>query len=74
MELFINLEDHNDRLVLHMRVIIDDHVQVILHRANARAKQLRQVFDLVCFESNELRRRNAALFGDLLLFLFDNEL
>ena len=69
----VDLDSSNHWLVRHLRVEVDEHVEVVLHRAQAHGLQLCHVLNLVCLQSHEFRSWNTSLLLHLLLVLLNRE-
>ena len=54
LNLLIDLENDDDGLVLHFRIVINNHVYVFFHRANTATIEFSEMLDFVGFESNKL--------------------
>ena len=72
--LFVELDDADHGLAFDLRVVVDDHVQAVLHCADPLTRQLLHLRYFVLFQVDVLRRRYTSFLVNARSLLLDEEL
>jgi len=59
---FVDLDDTSKGLAIHFRVVVDDHVNALVDRANTRAPHGLHIISTRLLQLDVLGSRNASLF------------
>ena len=70
MLLFIDLDDANQRLVFDFRVVVKNHVELFINRANTLSEYLLKGVNTILRKLNVLTGGYASLLKDLLTLSF----
>ena len=74
MLFLIDLDDAYQRLSFNLRIVVEDHVKLLVNRADALSKHLFEIFEPVLRQLDVLTGRDAAFLQNLLSVAFEQDL